>query len=314
MQISSPRELLASIPHILGFQPSNSVVVVAFDADEVVAAVRADIDVVRIAMVQPLIHALAGTEDGFLAVVYYTDDHHATVDWQDELAQALSHPVLDSLLVTTSHWRSLLCHDVECCPIEGHPLNDGTAMMDAFLVFNGSAPFRTREELVNSLLPAQHSETTQKAIDKAFGGNPRSDPEAEHHWIVDLVNGASSWDVEQLGRVCLALSDFHVRDAVLRSAYDDPKFRSILKIALHTNLHLVPESLVAPAVTVLAGCAWLDGNGVLANVAIARALDVDANYSLAQLLDRALTHGVPPHVWAESLAAVSMERCLAGAA
>lgn len=314
MQISSPRELLASIPHILGFQPSNSVVVIALDDDEVVAAVRADIDVVRIAMVEPLLGALGTTNDGNLVVVYYANDYQSTEEWQVELSQVLTLPVLDYLLVTQNHWKSLLCHDVECCPIDGHPLNSGTEIMDAFLVFNGSAPFRTREELVNSLMPNEVDETTRKSIEQSFAVNPSSDPAAEHQWIVELLKSANSWSVEQLGRVCVALTDFHVRDAVLRSAYDNPKLRSTLKIALHTNISMVPVEFVAPSITVLAGCAWLDGNGVLANVAIARALEVDGSYSLAQLLDRALAHGVPPHVWADSLAAVSMERCLAGAA
>jgi hypothetical protein len=45
-----------------------------------------------------------------------------------------------------------------------------------------------------------------------------------------------------------------------------------------------------------------------------QALLADPTYSLARLLDVALTHGVPAKVWADSLAAVSPQQCLSGAA
>ena len=314
MQISSPRELLASIPHMLGFHPTNSVVVVAFDADEVVAAVRADIEVVRTAMISPLIATLKDIDEAFLAIVYFASSQEATTDWQDELAQLIEHSVLDSLLVTPTHWRSLLCEDVECCPREGHVLDDAATSLDAFLVFNGSAPFRSREELVSSLQPVTRDEGESDAIRQAFAQETSLSAEHEHLGLIEVFASGREPTIEDIARLCVAIDDFHIRDALLRSCYDDPHIRSVLKIALHSHIAIVPESLVAPAATLLAGCAWLDGNGVLANVAVARALEVDPDYSLAQLLDRALTHGVPPHVWAESLAAVSMERCLAGAA
>lgn len=314
MQISSPRELLATIPHMLGFHPSNSVVVVAFDADEVVAAVRADIDVVRTAMISPLFTSLVDVEEAFLAVVYFAESADAATDWQDEISQMIQHPVLDTLLVTGTHWRSLLCDDVECCPVEGHLLDNDASALDAFMVFNGSAPFGSREELVSSLRPRDMDEVAIRSVAKAFVQAEHQVAAIEHRNLIDLLTSNREIDLTEFGRLCIAISDFHIRDGLLRSAYDDPHLRSVLKIALHSHLHAAPDEFVAPAATVLAGCAWLDGNGVLANVAVARALEVDPDYSLAQLLDRALTHGIPPHVWAESLAAVSMERCLDGAA
>ena len=49
----------------------------------------------------------------------------------------------------------------------------------------------------------------------------------------------------------------------------------------------------APA-TLLAVCAWLRGDGAMANVALARALDSDPAYTLARLLAQALARCVPP--------------------
>jgi hypothetical protein len=182
------------------------------------------------------------------------------------------------------------------------------------LVFSGSAPFKSREELVNSLRLSRDKNADTEDIAEAIRLLILNDSVAEHMWVINQFDKQEWGSGQTLARLCVALADIHVRDALLRSAYDIPALRSKIRIALHENLHRIPTDFVAPLATVLAGCAWLDGNGVLSNAAVARALEVDSNYSLAQLLDRALTHGVPPHVWAESLAAVSMDKCLAGAA
>lgn len=57
---------------------------------------------------------------------------------------------------------------------------------------------------------------------------------------------------------------------------------------------LAPEPLAAPLLTVCGYVAWAHGEGTLANVATERALQLDRGYSLAQLLDQALQHALPP--------------------
>ena len=105
-----------------------------------------------------------------------------------------------------------------------------------------------------------------------------------------------------------------MRDGLLRQMLDKPDLRMAIRTTLMNTLSQANEEHVAPLATALAGCAWLDGNGALACVALERALDADPSYSLARLLDRAISHSVPPSVWTESLEAVSYEECLTGAA
>ena len=314
MQISSPRELVAAIPHILGFHPHDSIVLVAFDDDEIVAAIRADIDTVREAMLAPLLSSIQDVDLAQIVVIYYTNDQAATNDWQDSLATHIQVPILDSLIVHDSTWRSLLCTDIECCPREGHVIEFGSSVAETALVFNGSAPFKSREELIESLRPTLEESGDTNEIAEAVRLLIFNDSVAEHLWVTTQFEKDEWTSGQSIARLSVALSDIRVRDALLRSAYDSPHLRAKIRFALHENLKRIPDEFVAPLATVLAGCAWLDGNGVLSNAAIARALEIDPDYSLAQLLDRALTHGVPPHVWAESLAAVSMDKCLAGAA
>lgn len=56
----------------------------------------------------------------------------------------------------------------------------------------------------------------------------------------------------------------------------------------------LPEELSVPLLTALAQVAWWHGSGSLANIAVERALDIDPDYSLAQLLDHVLQHGLKP--------------------
>jgi Domain of unknown function (DUF4192) len=51
---------------------------------------------------------------------------------------------------------------------------------------------------------------------------------------------------------------------------------------------------VSPPASLLAFCAWQNGDGALANVALDRALADNPRYSMAQLLRQALDAGAPP--------------------
>ena len=56
----------------------------------------------------------------------------------------------------------------------------------------------------------------------------------------------------------------------------------------------VPDDHAAPALTVLANCAWWQGDGALARTCVDRALRARPDYRLAQLLERMLDLGVRP--------------------
>ena len=68
-----------------------------------------------------------------------------------------------------------------------------------------------------------------------------------------------------------------------------PHRRLWTDVVRHAELRYVP----APA-CLLAFTAWQSGDGALANVAIARALDVDPSYTMALLLLEAVSGGLPP--------------------
>ena len=110
------------------------------------------------------------------------------------------------------------------------------------------------------------------------------------------------------------LEQIPIRDGLLRYLYDHAEVREQVAKNLEVLLEENCAGAKAAVATVLAGCYWLDANLNQTRNALDMALAADATYSLARLLDVALTHGVPASVWADSLAAVSPEQCLTGAA
>jgi hypothetical protein len=115
-------------------------------------------------------------------------------------------------------------------------------------------------------------------------------------------------------QLCIGLCDIRTRDGLLRMLHDAPELRGQFLSHLAREVPRAQKDFVAPLATVYAGIAWLEGETQLTRLAVDHALQMDATYSLAQLLDIALRHNVPPAVWSSSLAAVSFDACLKGAA
>jgi hypothetical protein len=254
-------------------------------------------------------------------------DEDITLDQLTELVpQAQEFQQLDALLVRNGRWSSLMCDDPGCCPKEGNALNDITAT-DLEFVVAGSAPFASREDLASCLEsrrlePEQISlrDAAWKIIEEEFEGERvkhKSKVPARSDYLDRLMRlwrEDAKWDWQAHGLLTLIVSDIQMRDGLLRQMLDQPSLRLAIRTTLMSAISQSHEDHVAPLATALAGCAWLDGNGALTTVALDRALEVDSSYSLARLLERALSQNVPPSVWTESLEAVSYEECLAGAA
>lgn len=57
---------------------------------------------------------------------------------------------------------------------------------------------------------------------------------------------------------------------------------------------LLPEEHTPPALTLIAQLAWWSGDGTVAGIVLERALDIDPDYRLAELMERLISHGVRP--------------------
>lgn len=317
MLIHSPRQLLATVPHLLGFHPADSLVLVVMNDAQIELVARFDLDGdVDVDLVRNTLRRVAESR---YVVITYGATSRAPSPADTVIAQLRDFLLLDSLCVKSGRWRSYLCEDPGCCPVDGREVDDEADPLVTSLITAGSAPFANREQVVAALAPATLTPDEQEArgtvVTAAAAHGVPHDPSVDSFAaLLDVLTAPAPHTWEQRMVAYNALRDFRLRDALLRHLLDHDDQRVPVRSGLFGLAPYAPHDAQAPVATTLAGCAWLDGNGALAQIAIERALDADPGYSLARLLDRALRHGVPPSVWADSLSAVTVDECLAGAA
>ena len=332
--VSGPAQLVAAIPHILGFHPTNSLVFAVLNDDYVETLQRIDWPTTD-SNSQLSLDYCTGSD---LVSIMYADDFEGTSGEHEHQLHALSKKtrerfnLLDQLLVVGDRWRSLMCDDHSCCPTDGRALSSDGQLIDVEYIVRGSSPFATREAMEDALQPIEISTTDKKARDSSLievldrvknntHETTRQSTQAINDFRLSIVEelisrlrDSSTLDWPDSGLLIAGLHDIHIRDCLLKRLLDDFELRSQVKAHLLAVIPRSSESSVVVLATALAGCVWLDGNGALASVALHRALECDPSYSLAVLLNRAISFGVPPTVWSDSLLAVSQDECLQGAA
>ena len=132
--------------------------------------------------------------------------------------------------------------------------------------------------------------------------------------VFNRLSDPAKFSWREHAQLCVAMGDIRSRDGLLRKLHDEVQLRPQICDHLHREITRAGKEWVSPLATVFGGLVWLAGHPEQTRTAITRALECDASYSLALLLDIALRHNVPASVWSASLEAVSLDACLKGAA
>lgn len=307
--LTSPHDLLAAIPFLIGYHPQDSLVLVALKDEAVGMAMRVDIPVGVSAEGYDLLasHFLRDGADGAFIVAYVgegaVDPENVLINTSAALVRA-GIDIKESLIVRNNRFRSMICSDPTCCPPEGSAVPDlGSSRIAAEHVIAGHPmPFENVDGLVQSIaaLPSSFESVWADEV-HAFWVSSDSEEIQELQRdgataIIDLVGeyreGRGAEDRELAARVIGRLSDIQVRDFALGSHTDESAdyywamWRNLLRIA--------PRGFVAPIACLFAAMAYERGEGALAHKGLDRGLGDDDQYSLAHLLRRVFTAGWPP--------------------
>ena len=307
--LTSPHDLLAAIPFLIGYHPQDSLVLVALKDEAVGMAMRVDMPVGVSAEGYDLLasHFLRDGADGAFIVAYVgecaVDPENVLINTSAALVRA-GIDIKESLIVRNNRFRSMICSDLTCCPPEGSAVPDlGSSRIAAEHVIAGHPmPFENVDGLVQSIAAVASSFESVWADEvQAFWVSSDSEEIQELQRdgataIIDLVGeyreGRGAEDRELAARVIGRLSDIQVRDFALGSHTDESAdyywamWRDLLRIA--------PRGFVAPIACLFAAMAYERGEGALAHKGLDRALGDDDQYSLAHLLRRVFTAGWPP--------------------
>jgi Domain of unknown function (DUF4192) len=321
LSAGSPEAVLAVVPHLLGFYPERSLVVIGLAGQPTQ---------VRLTFRYDLPEPPEGAAAADIA------EHAASVLSRQEIPAAVligygtgaaAVPVLEAVVRTLSlsgvsvgevlraeagrYW-SLLCGSPECCPAEGRPYDPGSHPVAAAMTQAGHGAHPDRAALARTLQPPPGTvDQVRRATDAArrqlaelvARGHAAGDRDpglrvaragraAIQQAIRTYRAGGVISAADQLAWLAVLLADLRVRDDAW--ARMDPA-RSDEHILLWSDVlrAAATEFVPAPA-SLLAFTAWQAGNGALAACAVDRALAADRHYSMALLIDDALQAGLPP--------------------
>lgn len=320
IRVDSVAGFLAVVPHLLGFHPSQSMVVVGLNPrrGRIVLGFRYDLpeppDAAKSRdIAQHAARVLAQRRIKIAIAAGYGPGTLVT-----PVAEALRAALLgagitlrDLLRVQDGRYWSYACQDPRCCPPDGVPFDAPAHPAAAALAAAGMSARPDRAALAGSLAPvtgpaaeamARATERALRRAGKLAAAAPgpaqgqRLAIEAGRTAVREAIGtyrgGGEVTDLDELAWLSVSLADLPVRDDAW--ARMDPGFRAAhLRLWTDVVRHAREPFVPAPA-SLLAFTAWQSGEGALANIAIERALAADAEYSMAHLIGQAVDAGLPP--------------------
>lgn len=333
LKVRSVADLIAFVPYLLGFHPTDSLVIVAMRHRRVIFGARADLPGPRSSVIE-----IVGAADQLAEIVARQRARAVTVlgyGPEDQVNRIMGATrkslacagleVLDALRITGDRYWSYTCQSPDCCPPEGTPFDLTTSEVTAEAALAGEVAFPDRTALARSVAPI--GGLTRVSMRQA------TDRAAEE--LAELIRAAPSSDL-LAGRAVREAGEAAVKAALgryrRRASFSGGEQESLDRrraewltddemawltlllshipvrdfawehtgsaewhLALWTDaLRRAELELVPAPASLLAFAAWRSGNGPLARVAVERALHADPSYSFALLIDDVLCSGVDP--------------------
>jgi hypothetical protein len=323
VRVESPTTLLTVIPHLLGFRPQASVVVIGMapPRDRVKVTLRYDLpdppDVVLTTEIAAHAVGVIGSQQltAMMAVGYGAQ---ALVD---PVAGALRYAarkagiaLRDFLRVDDGRYWSYLCGDEACCPAAGASFDPDRDSATAALALTQPPVLADRAAVAARVAPlggiaAESMRQATRRADRHVSqmlakvrksgrlGAARQMIAAEGLNAVGAMiatyRGGGRYATDyQIAWITVALRDLRVRDDAW-ARMDPEQADAHRRLWIDVTRRAQPGYVAAPA-ALLAFVAWQSGDGALANVALDRALADEPRYSMALLLRQVITAGAPP--------------------
>lgn len=313
LTLTTRDDRVAAVPYLVGFTPTDSLVVVVLDGRQVRFAARLDLphlsDLADLAVPAAQNAAMIARHGSAAFLVGYGPADRvapaATL-----LTSALTTAGVDVLEVLRvgddRYW--CLCGDAGCA--DGVAYDPAGSRIAAEAVYRGLAPLPDRaalERLITLISGAERDRmraTTTTALhrltgmlaDETGGAVPehvvRAGVAAMQQAYESAARGETLSD-DDLAWLTAVLIVPEVRDHAWVSCDGSDAQR---RLWIDVTRRAMPATSAAPA-CLLAVTAYLAGDGAMANIAVNRALHVDPDYHLAHLIGHALQAGVSPQQW-----------------
>ncbi len=310
LRLSSPEQVLAAVPYLLGFTPTHSLVVLSLRGKQIGLTMRLDLDTPPPELRRVVVNRLHadGATTAVLIVFDPDDGGGPGAKPGSRLARPLIRAlrregvgVKDALVVASGRFWSYLCDEPRCCPPNGRAIPvagapDHSLVASSFVAM-GTAPLASREALSASVGPSPERQAElAPAFERALGA-PAAYP-LERWWEVvrRYTDGPArpgrTLPDSEIAQLVVSLRDVIVRDEIV-SWTAGTEIAGVLAV-LRELAPLAPPPFDVQVLASLAWAALSFGDGALAAVALERAHDADPEHNLARLLGVALESGVTP--------------------
>lgn len=311
-RLRDPGDLIAAVPHLLGFHPSDSVVLLVVRDHDVTMTLRMDLPPpgVRHRVAARLIEPLARCrgDDAVLVVVGGGSSdppedlpHDALVDELDDALHEADVPLLLAVWTraTARGERWFDYHDVGTTGTVPDPSSTAFAAASAA---DGYVTYPSREALGDLLVPDPPESLSRRTalLNRLSADHPFPDDATVptrhltliHAEVLRAATRKRPLTDEEVADLAHALSNPLTRDASLAYCIGEHA-RSAEALWLELTRSCPSPERAEPA-TLLAFSAYVRGNGALAYMALDRAEESHPGHRLTELLRAALNAGLPP--------------------
>ena len=324
-ELTSPHDLLAAVPFMVGYHPKDSLVVMALRDAKVSMAMRVDFpDSESIASVSATVagHLARELADEAIIVGYLPID----VTESDPLEivrsiialQGIS--VKECIVVRGGRFRSNLCADLECCPPEGNLIPEilDSRVTAEQVAAGNPLPYLDLDEMKRSIsaLPIDKElvRLIQGIEEIDYAGDDvtaqqRDGANAINEMAIAFSKDQKIEDKSVVALVLVRLLDLQVRDYAMGMTTEETSDQ--LWDMWRYLLRLAPQGYVAPVAVIFATMSYERGDGALAQRALDRAMEDAPGYQMAKLLRRTFAAGWPPSAFTQMRADLHPKICAA---
>lgn len=309
VKVRTPGDIVSSLPALLGYHAEKSIVLILLGGPKhrVRLTMRLDMPDPRYVATwrvvwEAFVPGVRNADADEAVVVLVDPDEQSAQALADALVEGLGEygiQIRDVLVVADGRYRSLICDDPVCCPPQGNPVPEASAVAAA-AVTTGTVIRANREELRDEIAPpdkkaARRAEKVVALLRSTAWNGSLDEPAQGFGSYLDAACEAvrgPGLTLDQAARLaCLvAIGDF--RDmAYLHMVDNDPLVHRELWASVCRQIPLahtvVPHVLFALA-------AYLEGQGAVATVALEAAEQTDAEHPSVRLISDVLAAGIRP--------------------
>ncbi|MGA0732882.1 MAG: DUF4192 domain-containing protein [Candidatus Nanopelagicales bacterium] len=316
-----PSSLVAAIPHLVGFEPESSLVLVAIakSSYRVQLVIRLDlIGQTDSDLLEKVNQSITSAQkeagaDIFLPVFYIGGDWQKYRGFLKDFYQTEPEAIelLDAVWVNQNRYGSILCENQECCPAEGYQLPDQTSLEKLQLISQGKAVMPSRGNIESYFQSKAANKKLTLALSKILKASKRSkSPSFQENLynrvLVNLMQSDHELNLQEQAEVLFATGEVGLRDRLISEVLSEIQSQTEpldklhkLKARLLPAIQSAPEGQAKTILTCLGLWLWQLGESVWAEAAIKQALEHDESYRLGILALSAMKSGLPPWRFAD---------------